>query len=1249
LRHYCCVEWVRYPHGRERGTDITVNSDSDLASPWEYVDFNLEIGEQKEFRTYPISVHSPEGEAQEEMRFPFDEWELKDQLKDVEFALLRSGGSRRRIGTPEEQTIQVFGKALFEALLVGEVGTHYRVSWREARRQNKGLRVKLHVKPPELSSLPWEFVYDPQHSYLGLSSRTPLVRYPDVPHPIERLRVTPPLRILGMVASPQGLPQLDVGHEKRLVEEALRVLQARKLVDLTWLEGQTWRELQRAMRRGPWHVLHFIGHGGFDPETEEGAIALSDEEGRKHLLGASDLALLLDDHYFLRLVFLNSCEGARGSPRDAFSSTAATLVRAGIPAVVAMQYEITDRAAIEFSRSFYDAVADRLPIDAAVAEARTAVKMGSALEWGTPVLYMRSEDGLIFDIPPKGRDTEPAEPTEEGEDQEGLLRRYREGVESARAGGELDVRRAERLRNLADELGLTPSAVADIEREVMGDTVEAILERHEQAAREEDRRKHVDELYGRARGLHRDREWQAVADVFAEINAEDPDYPDPEGLFMSARGAIEMAQKKQDTIRRYREAVEWAWADENLNLREVKRLRDLVTRLELNPNTAADIEREVMGETKEAILGRREQASAEQYRKAVGEAWTDNELNNAEAKWLNTLASELGLSTDSAADIERDVMGDTIAAILQRQRRLDELYTQAHQSHDGHEWQVVVDVFERIHSEDPAYPDPEGLLASAREALDRMHKVAGLYEQALRYVDSNEWQQARECFEEVQRLEPGYQDTEELLLRVRRELASSPTARVPDLSGRDLSQANSALTSNGLKLGVQREAPSDTVPAGQIIEQSPEAGREVEVASLVSVTVSSGSTTVAIPELAGKSRSEIVSALRGTGLEAVFGEVPNADVPKDRIIEQRPRAGEKAQRGSILYIDVSSGPQKVAQETEHRLVPGAITVSNANRIGLMRTLRVDGALAESLAFSPDGQVLAVGGEAGKVRLWRVEDGTLLRIIEHGERRAVRSLTFSSDGQILASSTGGKFARLWRVEDGTLLREVLHGNQMKYSVINSVAFSPDGQVLATGGEDSEVRLWRVEDGTLLRQMVYGKRRLFIGRKGVINSVIFSPDGRVLATSWEDSEVQLWRVEDGTLLREMLHGSDMKRSEINSVAFSPDGQLLATGGEDFQRPALAAGEVRLWRVEDGALVYALEDQKRRVDSVAFSPDGQMLAAGGEAGEVRLWRVEDGTLLHQLLIPRAVHSLAFSTQGRFLASAEREGYVELWCELT
>src|SRR3712207_4728345 len=259
--------------------------------------------------------------------------------------------------------------------------------------------LKLHVLPPELSALPWEFIYEPEGDYLVLSSTTPLVRYLDLPQRAEQLAVSPPLRILGMVASPRGLPSLDVEHEKRLMEEAVKRLQAEGLVELRWLEGQTWRDLQRAMRSGPWHVFHFVGHGGFDPATEEGAIALSDEGGRKDMLRARALARLLDDHFPLRLVFLNSCEGAKGSERDAFSSIAATLVRYGVPAVVAMQYEISDTAAIEFSRNFYEAVADGLPVDAAATEARTAVSMKSALEWGTPVLYMRSGDGLIFDIP----------------------------------------------------------------------------------------------------------------------------------------------------------------------------------------------------------------------------------------------------------------------------------------------------------------------------------------------------------------------------------------------------------------------------------------------------------------------------------------------------------------------------------------------------------------------------------------------------------------------------------------------------------------------------------------------------------------------------------------------------------------------------------------------------------------------------------------------------------------------------------
>ena len=537
-------------------------------SSWDYLDFELEIrvGGPRE---YPLAVRSPAGEAQGQMRFPFDEWELKDRLQALEIALLRSGGTRRRIASPEEHTVQDFGQGLFESLLAGDVRTRYEMSLSEARRQGKGLRLKLRIQPPELAVLPWEFLYDAERDrYPSLSSNTPLVRYLDLPQPAEPLRVGPPLRVLGMVTSPNGLAPLDVEHEKRLVEEAVRGLREGGQLELTWLEGQTWRHLQRAMRHGPWHVFHFIGHGGFDTATEEGALALSDEAGRMHLLRARSLAELLDDHYPLRLVFLNSCEGARGSESDAFSSTAATLVRRGVPAVVAMQYEITDGAAIEFSRDFYEALADSLPVDAAVTEARTAVSMDSVLEWGTPVLYMHSPDGRVFDVLSSAP---AAQPTPETEDrpEEGPQVRYREGVESAWADGALGPEDARWLEDLAkNELGLDSKTAADIEREVMGGTKETILERQEEAARQEERSRRLEELHAQARRLHRDSHWEAVIEVFGQIRAEEPDYLDPEDLLMSARNALKAQERKQnvaalyDRGRRHVKNREWRQAVE---------------------------------------------------------------------------------------------------------------------------------------------------------------------------------------------------------------------------------------------------------------------------------------------------------------------------------------------------------------------------------------------------------------------------------------------------------------------------------------------------------------------------------------------------------------------------------------------------------------------------------------------------------------------------------------------------------------
>jgi uncharacterized membrane protein HdeD (DUF308 family) len=293
--------------------------------------------------------------------------------------------------------------------------------------------------------------------------------------------------------------------------------------------------------------------------------------------------------------------------------------------------------------------------------------------------------------------------------------------------------------------------------------------------------------------------------------------------------------------------ADWEWASFGKLQALPKDAKPITTWL--NQDEAwLDVIRGIRRAVKE-LLVERQQAAREHYRQAVEGAWIDNKIGDAEAEELSTLTTELGLSVDTAAGIERNVMGDTIESILEGQeqrKRLEELYSRARRSHRRREWQAVVDIFEQIRAEEPDYPDREGLLASARDALEvqeHTQKVAALYHRGEQHIDAEEWQQALECLEEVQRLEPGYQGTEELLSQVRQELARPSTVTVPNLDGQEVRQARGTLASSNLKLGKQHLAPSDTISEGQIIEQSPEAGTEVEADTMVSVTISLGSQT----------------------------------------------------------------------------------------------------------------------------------------------------------------------------------------------------------------------------------------------------------------------------------------------------------------------------------------------------------------------------------------------------------------------
>ena len=367
----------------------------------EYLDFEVEIGPGAGGEHTVTVLRSPAGEATESIRFALDSLALENRLQALQIALLRSSGTWRRVDSVEGEAFQKLGNELWASLFAGEVLGRLQTSRNLARQREMGLRVKLRISSPELAALPWEYLYDPaQADYLSLSTSTPLVRYIPLPQAMEPLTVRLPLRILAMAVTSDDLPGLDVERERERLDRAIAPLRERGIVELTWLDGRTWRDLQRALRREQWHIFHFIGHGGFDAVHREGLIVLADEQGKSHRLSATDLGRLLGDHEPLRLAVLNSCDSARADRLDVFSSTATTLVRRGTPAVVAMQYEITDDAAIEFSRSFYEAVADGMAVDGAMAEARKGVALAipNTLEWGTPVLFMRAPDGVLFKL-----------------------------------------------------------------------------------------------------------------------------------------------------------------------------------------------------------------------------------------------------------------------------------------------------------------------------------------------------------------------------------------------------------------------------------------------------------------------------------------------------------------------------------------------------------------------------------------------------------------------------------------------------------------------------------------------------------------------------------------------------------------------------------------------------------------------------------------------------------------------------------
>jgi formylglycine-generating enzyme required for sulfatase activity len=363
-----------------------------------YINFDLQIEPSSDvFRAHVLQ--SGAGTGSVEFDLPFSPLELENFVLKMGHA--RRGGTRlgRGLDSPELKAAKDFGSKLFGAVFQGDVYARLLASLEQAQTQEQGLRILLRL-PPELNNLPWEYLYKlDTNQFFSLSVETPLVRYFELNPAIRPLPVRPPLRLLVVISSPSDYRALDVDREWNELQTTLQPLVERGALQIERLESASLLALQRKLRQGRYHIFHFIGHGIFDESKQDGVLIFSDEHGRGSPQSGQDLGTLLRDHRSLRLALLNTCEGARTGTEDPFAGVAHSLVQMGLPAVIAMQFEISDSASILFAQEFYTALADGHGVDAALGEARKAIfARQKSVEWGTPVLFSRTGDGRVFEL-----------------------------------------------------------------------------------------------------------------------------------------------------------------------------------------------------------------------------------------------------------------------------------------------------------------------------------------------------------------------------------------------------------------------------------------------------------------------------------------------------------------------------------------------------------------------------------------------------------------------------------------------------------------------------------------------------------------------------------------------------------------------------------------------------------------------------------------------------------------------------------
>lgn len=1107
--------------------------------------FTITIKKQDE--GYTIEANGSKGIRVETLPFPQPE----SLFSDEHLTTCKALASEKASAPPD--AILKLGQALYNALFIRSIAAAFGKAQGSARGDS-GVRLRLQIEPPELAALPWETLYDDGQNWLSTQSSTPLVRQLILDadsKTLQNLQVRGALRILFVGASPEGLPKLKIAETATELQKLLEEPIKKKQIVFNVLLNATLKELQQELVKD-YHILYFAGHGspeGIFLDDGEGDPVenqfLRRNPGDAYRVSAKELAQALEGKP-TRLVFLAACNtSAAPDESGLLAGFAQELAKQSkLPAIVAMQYFISDKQANDLTTQFFIGLAAGRPVDVALAEARKVlIRRGQVgRDVFAPVLYLQAEDGALFQKPKNWPVISLSVALALAMFIGGAIARSREiseingfiGLAEERLASNQTLNaRIESLRAVKKLKQSSWQAIrpdAGLRNQVLGRLIETNYGGQE-LNRLEGLRARVFEIAFSSNGRllagtgenGNARVWHISGKQLAEFKGTQGD----------VRRVVFSPDSKHIATVGYDNTI-YLWDTSGKRLTPFKGYGDVA----FSPDSKLLV---TSGDDGTPRL------------------WNVSEQQSVEFKEYQDSLRSVSFSPDGK-----------LVAIGGRNGTIS-LW-------DLHGKQLAEFNYYRSASIRRVTFSPDG-------------KILVIVDNSLQFANG----ERKTMFNRGVRLWGllGKQLVAVVLKASAEEALFSPDGKLVatqrfntislwDLSGkplRDLLKDNKdQLVSMAFSPDSQLMAISDVKGTVHLASTS---GKRWN---------SNGRLSEQLAELRGHQSSVNSLTFSPDGKILVTGST-------DGTIRLWDLSGLqwKLYQDSNYFQSVAFSPDGKRLATSEPTHKHDDIVRLWDLSGKQFTALHVGGNVESMVFTPDGKLLVTVDEKEnhtKFLLWDISDKSRKQLAElKGYQEDNRNLwiyssAFSPDGKLLATGEAKGRIRLWDTSGKQLTELKTHEsesddeNDIIIRSISSIAFSPDSKILATGSHDGSIHLWKLFNKQLLTT--------FKSNRTAVTSLAFSPDGKLLAIGRNDYTASLWNLSDKRLT--VLNGHTY---QVRDLAFSPDGKLLATSD---------INHIFLWDSSSGKQLAQIQGNNR----VAFSPDSKLLLTGGYGSSPLLWQI-------------------------------------------